>query len=253
MADPATLIISVAAVFVIAFMKGAFGGGFAIVGIPLLALVMDPIEAGAMLAPLFVAMDLVALRYWSPSTWSKPDLKALIPALVVGIVLGTWLLGVLDGRAVAILIGSVTLLFAARWYLGGGQMVPRQRSFVAATAAGTVSGITTMVAHSGGPPLAMYLLPLGLPKNIYAGTTSLFFTAGNIIKLFPWLWLGAVAGAPWLLMLFVLPAVPIGVWAGWRLHERLDQGTLYRLLYALLVLVSAKLIWEGISGFVRNS
>lgn len=249
--DPFTLLVAITAVFLIAFMKGAFGGGFAIVGVPLLAIVMDPIEAGAMLAPLFVAMDMFALRYWSPSTWSKPDLKALVPALVVGIGLGTWLLGVLDHRAVAILIGGVTLVFAARWYVGGDRSVRRERSLAAATFAGTASGVTTMIAHSGGPPLAMYLLPLGLPKNIYAGTTSLFFTAGNLIKLFPWLWLGSIAGAPWMLMLVVLPAVPLGVWAGWKLHERLDQVKLYRLLYALLVIVSAKLIWGGVSGYMK--
>lgn len=250
MPEPFTLAIVVIAVFVIAFMKGAFGGGFAIVGIPLLALVMEPIEAGALLAPLFVAMDLFALRYWSPSTWSKPDLKVLMPALVVGIGLGTWLLGVLDGHAVAVLIGAVTLLFALRWYLGGGPVERRESSLAGAALAGTASGITTMIAHSGGPPLAMYLLPLGLPKNIYAGTTSMFFTAGNLIKLFPWLWLGSVAGLPWALMLLVLPIVPLGVWAGWKLHERLDQAALYRVLYALLVVVAVKLIWDGVSGYL---
>lgn len=250
MPDPFTFLIVLAAVFVIAFMKGAFGGGFAIVGIPLLALVMAPIEAGALLAPLFVAMDLFALRYWSPSTWSKRDLKILLPALVVGIGIGTWLLGVLDGRAIAILIGSVTLLFAGKWYAGGRKVAQRERSGTGAAIAGTASGVTTMVAHSGGPPLAMYLLPLGLPKNIYAGTTSLFFTSGNIIKLFPWIWLGSISGAPWLLMLIVLPIVPLGVWAGWRLHERLDQILLYRVLYALLVLVALKLIWDGVGGYI---
>ena len=70
-------------------MKGGFGGGFAIIGIPLLALVMDPLTAGALLAPLFVAMDLFALRYWRPKTWSKPDLTLLLPGLVAGIALGT--------------------------------------------------------------------------------------------------------------------------------------------------------------------
>lgn len=252
MPDPLTLLIVLAAVFVISFMKGAFGGGFAIVGIPLLALVMDPIKAGAMLAPLFVAMDLFALRYWSPSTWSKPDLKVLVPSLILGIALGTWLLGVLDRHAVAILIGIVTLVFAARWYIGGGKVAQRQRSLAGASVAGTVSGITTMVAHSGGPPLAMYLLPLGLPKNIYAGTTSLFFTAGNFIKLVPWIWLGSIAGTPWILMLLVIPVVPVGVWAGWNLHEKLDQKVLYRVLYALLVVVSAKLIWGGIAIYYNG-
>jgi uncharacterized membrane protein YfcA len=70
----ATILLALAGVFLIAFMKGAFGGGFAIIGIPLLSIVMEPLTAGALLAPLFVAMDLCALRYWRPSTWSRPDL-----------------------------------------------------------------------------------------------------------------------------------------------------------------------------------
>ncbi|OKO67158.1 permease, partial [Bradyrhizobium sp. NAS80.1] len=86
--DWLTLGVAASGVFAIGFMKGAFGGGFAIIGIPLLALVMDPIVAGSLLAPLFIAMDLFALRYWKPTTWSKPDLLALLPGLVVGIGLG---------------------------------------------------------------------------------------------------------------------------------------------------------------------
>jgi len=51
-------------------IEGAFGGGFSIVGIPLLSIVMNPVTAGGLLAPLFIAMDLFALRYWKPS---KPE------------------------------------------------------------------------------------------------------------------------------------------------------------------------------------
>jgi hypothetical protein len=69
-------------------MKGAFGGGFSIIGIPLLSIVMDPVTAGGLLAPLFIVMDLFALRYWKPSTRSKPDLVLLVPGVVVGIGLG---------------------------------------------------------------------------------------------------------------------------------------------------------------------
>src|SRR6201995_5538137 len=51
-----TVLVTFAGVFLICFMKGAFGGGFAIVGIPLLSIVMDPVTAGGLLAPLFIAM-----------------------------------------------------------------------------------------------------------------------------------------------------------------------------------------------------
>src|SRR3712207_9533476 len=86
--DPLSLIVAEAGVFLIAFMKGAFGSGFAIIGIPLLSLAMDPIAAGTLLAPLLIAMDLTALRYWKPTTWSRLDLQMLLPALVGGIAVG---------------------------------------------------------------------------------------------------------------------------------------------------------------------
>src|ERR1700748_516499 len=107
----ATVLIAFAGAFIICFMKGAFGGGFSIIGIPLLSLVMDPVTAGGLLAPVFVVMDLFALRYWKPSTWSKPDLVLLLPGLVIGIGLGYLLIRVLDHRAVAIVMATITLVF----------------------------------------------------------------------------------------------------------------------------------------------
>lgn len=120
MLEPTTISLTLTGVFVIAFMKGGFGGGFAIVGIPLLALVMDPLTAGALLARLFVVMDLFTLRYWKPTTWSKPDLVMLAPGLLAGIVLGTVVLNVLDGRAVAVTISLITFVFSGLWFKGGG-------------------------------------------------------------------------------------------------------------------------------------
>lgn len=246
----ATIVVAFAGVFLIAFMRGAFGGGFAIVGIPLLSTVMDPVAAGGLLAPLFIVMDLFALRYWKPATWSKPDLRLLLPGLVVGIGLGYLLFRVLDHRAIAIVMALITLIFVGLWFAAGAEVTIRPRSLPKAVAAGLASGITTMVAHSGGPPLAMYLLPLGLSKAIYAGTTSLFFTVGNAIKAVPWLLLVKPHGNVWILTAVCLLAIPSGVWLGWRLHGRLDQRQLYRACYGLLVVTALKLLWDGISGYI---
>ncbi|GJE43825.1 sulfite exporter TauE/SafE family protein [Methylobacterium soli] len=246
----ATIVVAFAGVFLICFMKGAFGGGFAIVGIPLLSIVMDPVTAGGLLAPLFVAMDLFALRYWRPSTWSKPDLVLLLPGLVIGIGLGYLLFRVLDHRAIAILMAAITLIFVGLWFVAGAKVVVRPRSTPKAVTAGLASGVTTMVAHSGGPPLAMYLLPLGLSKEVYAGTTSLFFTVGNLIKAVPWLLLARPSGKILILMAICALAIPIGVWLGWRLHGRLDQRQLYQACYGLLIITALKLLWDGISGYL---
>ncbi|WP_336490351.1 sulfite exporter TauE/SafE family protein [Methylobacterium nigriterrae] len=246
----ATIVVAFAGVLLICFMKGAFGGGFAIVGIPLLSIVMDPVTAGGLLAPLFVAMDLFALRYWKPSTWSKPDLMLLLPGLVIGIGLGYLLFRILDHRAIAIVMAAITLIFVGLWFVGGAKVTIRPRSTPKAVTAGLASGVTTMVAHSGGPPLAMYLLPLGLSKDVYAGTTSLFFTVGNLIKAVPWLLLVRPSGNILILMAICTLAIPTGVWLGWRLHGRLDQRQLYQACYALLIVTSLKLLWDGMSGYL---
>src|ERR1700759_2102746 len=246
----ATILVAFAGVFLICFMKGAFGGGFSIVGIPLLSVVMDPVTAGILLAPLFIMMDLFALRYWKPSTWSKPDLVLLLPGLVAGIGLGYLLFRFLDHRAIAIMMAVVTLMFVGLWFAGGAEETITPRSSPKALAAGLASGITTMVAHSGGPPLAMYLLRLGLTKDVYAGTTSLFFTVGNATKAVPWLLLVKPTGNVWILMLVCLLAIPAGVWLGWRLHGSLDQRQIYRACYGLLVVTALKLLWDGVSGYL---
>ncbi|WP_175758019.1 sulfite exporter TauE/SafE family protein [Burkholderia ambifaria] len=245
-----TILIAFASVFVIAFMRGAFGGGFAIIGIPLLSLVMDPVTAGGLLAPLFIAMDLFALRYWKPSTWSKPDLVLLLPGLVTGIGFGYLAFRFLDHRAIELLMAVVTLIFVGLWVRGGAALTVRLRSSPKAVTAGLASGVTTMVAHSGGPPLAMYLLPLGLSKEMYAGTTSMFFTVGNAIKAVPWMLIVRPAANVWALMAVCVLAIPAGVMSGWRLHGKLDQRLIYRICYGLLAVTAVKLLWDGVSGYL---
>src|ERR1700722_14647179 len=152
-----TILVAFAGVFLICFMKGAFGGGFSIVGIPLLSMVMDPVTAGGLLAPLFIAMDLFALSYWKPSTWSKPDLVPLLPGLVIGIGVGYLVFRFLDHRAIAIVMAAVTLVFVGLWLVAGAEVAARPRSPRQRITARASSEITTLVPHSGCPPLAMYL------------------------------------------------------------------------------------------------
>jgi uncharacterized protein len=244
--DPLTFAVVAAGIALIAFMKGAFGGGFAIIGIPLLSLVLDPLTAGVLLAPMFLVMDVFAFRYWKPSTWSKPDIVLLGPAAVIGIIAGYFLLRVLSPAVVKIVMALITLGFTAIWFTGGARPEAEPRRTSKALLCGTAAGVTSMIAHAGGPPLAMYLLPLGLPKEILAGTTSLFFTIANVVKTGPWLMLQPPGKETLAMMALTIPVIPVGVWAGWRMHSRLNQMQMYRACYGLLTVVAVKLLWDGI-------
>ena len=61
--------------------KGGFAGPVAILSIPIMALVMSPIKAAAILLPVLLIMDFVAMYIY----WNKWDLKN-VKIRVAGIV-----------------------------------------------------------------------------------------------------------------------------------------------------------------------
>lgn len=247
-ADPAAVALALAGVGFIAFSKGAFGGGAATIGIPLLALAMDPLTAGALIAPLLIVMDMCALRYFTPSTWSWPDVARLMPGMVAGIVAGFFALSMMNQHWTEIAIAVTTLGFTLHWYVKRGGAVASRANTAMAALAGAASGVTTMVAHAGGPPVAMYLLRRGLTKQVFSGTMTIVFAAANIIKLPAWLTISGKPDGFFWLLLACLPVIPLAVGLGWRLHNRLDEARLYRLVYFVLTLTSLKLLWDGIVG-----
>src|SRR6185295_15677712 len=153
--DPIFYLVGLPTVFLIALSKGAFGGGLAILGVPLLSLVMPPLDAAIVVAPLVSFMDLFALGSFGPRTWSKRDIVWLMPFLVIGIGIGYFFFTRVDPHFVAASIAVVTLLFTAHWFFIGRNAKPAHNpaSPPLAILAGTAAGFTTFVAHSGGPPI----------------------------------------------------------------------------------------------------
>jgi len=251
--DPLFYLIGLSTTLLVGIGKGAFGGGLAILGVPLLALVVDPLQAAIMVALLVAAMDLVAIGSFGASTWSKPDLAWLVPGLVGGIGLGYAVFLIVDARIVTLVIGLVTLGFTADWFLRGRTSPAGALPVSPALAllAGVVSGFTTFVAHAGGPPVAMYLLARGLSKTAFVGTTIALFMLGNLLKLPPYLALGAQRPEALWAALALLPAAPLGVWIGRWLHDRLDRQRLFFACYGLLAAAALKLVVDALLALLR--
>lgn len=249
--DPVFYLVGYLAIFLIAFSKGAFGGGLALVGVPLLSLVMSPIEAAMVVLPCITLMDLFAVRSFGPSSWSKPDLVWLIPGSLAGIAAGYAFFEFVDPRLVAFTIGAVTLAFAADFFLRRRRATESHPvSKPLALLAGWASGFTSFIAHAGGPPANMYLLRRGLEKSVYAGTNLAMFMVGNFLKLIPY---GILIWAkPWtfLASLILMPVVPVGVLLGKWLHDRLEQRRLFFWCYILLSVAAAKLLYDAVRSLL---
>ncbi|MBA4789694.1 MAG: sulfite exporter TauE/SafE family protein [Pseudomonadota bacterium] len=244
---PQIIVAGLVAVFIIAFSKGAFGGGLAVVGIPILALVMDPVDAAIVLAPLLFAMDLVTLRVFPPSTWSMPDVRWIAAGLFSGMVVGAYAFAGLPRDLSGALIGGAIFLFAARQLLvRAAPASPLGVSGWRAFLWGGVGGLTTFLANAGQPPVAIYLTRRSLTKTVYAGTMSAAFTIANATRL-P-LMAGLILARPSLMLYSaaMLPAIPLGAYVGKALHDRIDRDRLFRIVYVLILLAGAKVLGSSL-------
>lgn len=251
--DPIFYLVGLPAVFLVALGKGAFGGGLAILGVPLLAIVVDPVMAAIMVAPLVSLSDLFALNAFPPRTWSWPDLVWLAPGMLIGLALGGAFFVSVDPRIVALGIALVTVVFAARYFLKvrGKSGADASVSPPKAIFFGALGGFTTFISHAGGPPVAIYLLPRGLPKTVYAGTTVALFTLSNAIKLVPYLIIGWHRPEALWAAAALAPALPFGVWVGKIMHDRLDEKRLYFWCYRLVGAAGLKLLFDSARALLQ--
>ena len=223
--------------------KSGFGVGFGSLATPLLAVPVP--QAAAIMLPLLLVMDAVGVK----ALFMQRDralIRLLLPAGLLGTVLGTLLFGVLSAKTVAGVVGALTLVFLAQRLLfpprADAKPPPRWLGF----GLGIASGFTSFVAHAGAPPVSVYVLPLRLAPITFTATMATFFAAINLSKWLPYAWLGLIDGRNLMTSLVLVPLAPVGVWLGIRMVKRIPQVLFYRLLYAGMGLTGVKLLWDGL-------
>ncbi|MCH8197312.1 MAG: sulfite exporter TauE/SafE family protein, partial [Proteobacteria bacterium] len=113
-----------------------------------------------------------------------------------------------------------------------------------------VSGFTSFLAHAGGPPVNVYLLPQRMDMTLFVGTKVVFFIIVNFVKLIPYAWLGQLHAGNLATSLVLIPLAPVGVGLGLWLHRRIDNELFYRICYVILFLVGIRLLYDGVSDLI---
>lgn len=233
----------VASTFLTGVSKGGFAGGFGTLSVPLMALAIGPIEAAGLLLPLLLVMDAFTVRAW----WGHHDtaeLRRLLPGLAAGVAIGTLLAGRLDEDGVRLLLGVLSLLFAA--YMLVKPAAGRPISHRWALPAATGCGFTSFLAHAGAPPLNLYLIPRRLTKETFIATSALAFAAVNLIKLPPYLWLGEINITSAWASLALVPIAWAGVKSGLWLQHRVSEVLFYRLVILAMAIVGVQLVGRAL-------
>src|SRR5690606_27058354 len=214
--DPWFYVAAVPAVLLVGLSKGGFGGGIALLGVPLMALTIPPVQAAGIMLPILVAMDIVGLIAYR-RRFDARTLRLMLPAAVLGIGLGWATASFVTEAHVRLIVGIISVLFALDYFLGGAaRQAPRKHNPVKAGFWGAIAGFTSFVSHAGGPPYQMYALPLRHDPRLSAGTAGVFFATVNARKLIPCLLRGQFRPGNLSAAAMLLPLAPlatlVGVW-----------------------------------------
>ena len=246
--DPWFYTAAVPAVLLVGLSKGGFAGGLGILGVPMMALVISPLQAAGILLPILIVMDMVGVMAYRKNFHVR-NLAIMVPAAAFGILVAAMTASYVTDSFVRLLIGTIAVAFALDHWIGRRASAdPKSVSQLKGSAWGAVGGFTSFVAHAGGPPFQIYMLPQKLDKRLYVGTSVMFFTAVNLIKVPPYALLGQFEITNLSTSLVLMPLAPLGMWMGIRALNLIPEGPFYRFAYAALFLVGAKLLWDGVQG-----
>jgi uncharacterized membrane protein YfcA len=155
---------AVPAVILVGLSKGGLGGAFALVGVPVLALVVPPVQAAAIFLPILLVMDLVALWAWRHHN-DRRTLMTLLPGAIIGIAVGWATSAYVSANVMRILLGTITVVFVARYLMETygpnrtREVPPRPHNSALATFWSLLSGYSSFVAQGTIPAAASDSLP----------------------------------------------------------------------------------------------
>ena len=238
---------AIPAVILIGLAKGGFSGLGAL-GMPVMALGIDPVAGAAILLPILIVQDVVAVHAFRKS-WDGRVLAIMLPGSIVGVVLGYLLAAEVSSDAILAVLGAVSILFGIHrlWLERGGRIVASSNSPAwVGSLFGVATGFTSQIAHAGGPPFQMWVMPRRLPRDVFVGTGAIFFAVLNWIKVPAYVALGQFTTANAVTTALLLPVAVLASYAGVKLVRKVPMDRFYTIIYVLMILAGGKLLLDGI-------
>ena len=180
------LLIAVAAfvTFIIGMSKGGLGGTAGALATPLMALVLPADEVIGLILPILMVADVFAVAlHWG--NWNRRLILLLLPGAVVGVTIGTFLITNAPTETLRRLLGFIVLFFAIYKLLERrilSALTYKSRDWHGLVA-GTVTGFSSALAHTGGPPVSIYLLMQDVTPAVFIATSAVLIMILNRKKI----------------------------------------------------------------------
>lgn len=189
-------------------VKITFGVGFALIGTPLLLLVMDPDKVVGFIAPLILLQDMIILsQTWRSVPWRSAALLAVAASVVAPF--AAQLLTILDQRTLQIVISCIIIVIGLS--LLAGLRVTIRRESVAMVTAGVVSGVVFPLSGISGPPVALLLVNQQWPVQQMRAVLGAYLVVLEVVTITAFAISGVVNTESLIAGLFMLPVLGLSV------------------------------------------
>ncbi len=225
-------------VFILAgAVKGVVGLGLPTISMALLALLMSPAQAAALLVIPSLLTNIWQMRPFD----SVPQLCRSIGTMQIGIFFGTiagaWLLGAPAGHAAGVALG-VALVAYAGWGLTGRPIIVSPGAQIwMGPLVGFVTGFITAATGVFVVPAVPYLQALQLSRDSLIQAMGVSFTVSTIaLALGLWLNHSYAPGAAAMSLLMLVPAL-VGMSLGQSLRQKLSVGLFKKVFFCSLIIL----------------
>jgi uncharacterized membrane protein YfcA len=235
---------TVVAALGVGFLGTAIGGGIGLVLTPTLSLVLPPAVVLALIAAAheFLRSDrrplLLAPVGYLTAAIAAPELGARRDRARVAAVAAAPGVAGANGRRRR----APVRRGAARADLPAAGAARAAPAPAVGVAAGLVMGVASMVAHSVGVVLNLYLLALRLPTTTILATNNALIVFTNAVKLVGYRRVGFLTGAIMLAAVLSIPALAAGAWLGVRVGRRIPRRAFELTLIGIAIVGAVRLL-----------
>jgi uncharacterized protein len=220
-----------AVVALAAAAQAVSGFGFALIGVPLVAVLVGPKEAVVGLT--MVGLVLVAqLSLRGRGHVDRRSVTVVTAAAIIGMPIGLLVITHADDRVLTIAIAAAVIAFSLLLWRGARLPAGRRTDGVA----GFTSGVLATSTGTSGPPVVIALSAKRMEPAEFRATISMIFLVQGSVALVLFAIGGQITRDAVAVALAGLPGVIVGSIVGERGFRRLDTPTFRRVVLGMLFL-----------------
>jgi uncharacterized protein len=244
------LVVIVGAMTLGGFVKGATGVGLPQITIPVMAIFLGVEHAVVVMAIPGVVTN--AWLFWRHRSHLRAtrDLPVLVGAGIVGTVVGTLVLDVLDPGLLGLVLAGVILLYVVIVIVKSDLAFPPGLTRYTSPPVGLLAGLMQGSTGMSGPVVSTYLHGYRLGKEVFVISVVTLFQVFTLAQAITLAQLGLYSSTrlveSLLALLPLMAAVPLGAW----FSSRISRAAFDRLVIAILAFTATKLLYDSLTGAV---